>query len=100
MSYLVKKFTANVLKHRSRFRRFLTRVENNPPKTLDLYADIIDKEVWQETDCLACSNCCRKMSPTYNGKDIIRISAHLGMSPRQFKEKWLAKLFSVLKTRD
>lgn len=91
MSYLKRKFANDVLKHRSRFRRFLTRVENNPPKDLDAQADAIDKEVWQETDCLACANCCRTMTPTYTFKDLQRISKHLDMTIRQFKEKWLYK---------
>jgi Fe-S-cluster containining protein len=29
------------------------------------------------------------MSPTYTTADIKRISAHLGMRPKDFKEKWL-----------
>jgi Fe-S-cluster containining protein len=29
------------------------------------------------------------MSPTYNAADIKRISAHLNMTPGEFKEKWL-----------
>ncbi len=91
MSHYRRKFEQNVTIHRSRLRRFLTKVENNPPRQLDQIAFQINQEVWSEVDCLACSNCCRKMSPTYNTKDIIRISAHLGMSPRQFKEKWLYK---------
>jgi Fe-S-cluster containining protein len=89
MSYLRKKFSANVLKYRSRFRRFLSRVESNPPKELDHYAEAIDKEVWQETDCLACANCCRTMTPTYTFKDLQRISKHLNMTIKQFREKWL-----------
>ena len=89
MSNLRKKFTANALKHRTKFRRFLTKVENNPPKQLDMYAEVIDQEVWKETDCLACSNCCRTMSPTYTFKDLQRISKHLNMTIKQFKEKWL-----------
>lgn len=89
MAHLLKKFAANVLESRSRFRRFLTRVENNPPKELDSYAIAIDKEVWQETDCLACSNCCRTMTPTYTFKDLQRISKHLNMTIKQFREKWL-----------
>lgn len=91
MSYLRRKFAASVVKHRSRFRRFLTRVENNPPRQLDAYAAAIDKEVWQETDCLACSNCCRTMTPTYTFRDLQRISRHFNMTISQFKEKWLYK---------
>ena len=91
MSYFTRKFVNKVLQHRSRFRRFLTRVENNPPKDLDVYADIIDKEVWKETNCLACANCCRTMTPTYTFKDLQRISKHLNMTISQFKAKWLYK---------
>lgn len=50
---------------------------------------MIDQEVWKETDCLSCANCCKTMSPTYNAKDIKRIAAHLQMTVKDFKEKWL-----------
>ena len=51
-------------------RYFLTKTENNPPKDLDDIADVIDKEVWAETDCLSCGNCCKTMSPTFTFQDI------------------------------
>lgn len=89
MTQIRKKFAADVTRNRSRFRRFLTRVESNPPRQLDSFAADIDREVWKETDCLACSNCCRTMTPTYTFKDLQRISKHLNMTIRQFKEKWL-----------
>ena len=91
MSNYRRKFAAAVVQHRSRLRRFLTKLENNPPKELDLYAELADKAVWKEVDCLACSNCCRTMTPTFNSKDLQRISKHLNMSVSQFKEKWLYK---------
>ena len=53
--------------------------------------DKIDKEVWEEVHCLSCANCCKVMSPTYTPQDIKRISAHLGMKPKDLKEKWLYK---------
>jgi Fe-S-cluster containining protein len=49
----------------------------------------IDREVWAETDCLTCSNCCRKMTPTFTDGDVRRISSHLGMSTETFRERWL-----------
>jgi uncharacterized protein len=91
MSYFRRKFTDRVAEHRSRLRRFLTKLENNPPDALDAYAEVADKQVWQETNCLACSNCCRTMTPTYTFQDLKRISAHLNMTIKQFKEKWLYK---------
>jgi hypothetical protein len=80
MSYYRKKFAGSVLEHRSQLRRFLSKVEANPPKELDSYADKINGEVWKEVNCLACSNCCRTMTPTYTFKDLQRISKHLNMT--------------------
>jgi Fe-S-cluster containining protein len=80
-----------VAQHKSRLRRFLTKLENNPPLLLDTYTDRIDKEVWAETNCLACSNCCRSMTPTFTFQDMKRIATHFRMSVPTFKEKWLYK---------
>lgn len=82
---LKKKFESN----RKSLRYFITRTENNPPQNLDLLCDEKDKEVWAEIDCLSCANCCKVMSPTYTFQDIKRIASHLGMRPKDFKEKWL-----------
>ncbi|MEO8110797.1 MAG: YkgJ family cysteine cluster protein [Ginsengibacter sp.] len=71
------------------FRHFITRAEKKSPETLAILSDQIDKEVWQEVNCLSCANCCKVMSPTYTWQDIKRISAHLQMRPKDFKEKWL-----------
>ena len=85
----LRSFKQRVRHQKKRFRSFLTRLENNPPPKLDKLAEKADREVWEETDCLSCANCCKTMSPTFNTKDIRRISAHFDMSPKQFKEKWL-----------
>ena len=91
MSNIRRKFARNVVKSRSRLRRFLTKVENNPPQALDIYADMLDRAVWKEVDCLQCANCCRTMTPTYTFKDLQRISKALNMTIKAFKEKWLYK---------
>ncbi len=91
MSYYRRKFRQSVIIHRPRLRRFLTKVENNPPVLLDDYADELDREVWTEVNCLACSNCCRVMTPTFTFQDLKRISTHLRMSISDFKQKWLYK---------
>jgi Fe-S-cluster containining protein len=91
MSYYRRKFEEKVIQHRSRLRRFLTKLEHNPPANLDNYVDIIEKEEWNEVDCTSCANCCRNMTPTYTFKDLQRISKHLNMTMKQFKEKWLYK---------
>lgn len=75
--------------NKKKFRAFISRLENNPPKDLHQMLDKVDKEVWQEIDCLSCGNCCKKMTPTFSVKDIKRISAHFEMTPAAFKDKWL-----------
>ena len=87
----LRTFKQQVLKYKRKMRGFLTRLEKNPPKKLDALAEELDKEVWQEVDCLTCANCCKKMTPTFKKADIVRISNHLGMTPAAFKEKWLYK---------
>lgn len=84
---LKRKFQAN----KKTLRSFITRTDNNPPKEFDKIVAETEKEVWEEVNCLHCANCCKKMSPTYTPKDIKRISEHLGMTPKSFKEKWLYK---------
>ncbi|HVM89725.1 MAG TPA: YkgJ family cysteine cluster protein [Puia sp.] len=77
--------------HKGSLRRFLTKLEKDPPRGLDKLKLEIDKETWKQTDCLDCANCCKTMSPTYTKKDIARIAAFLGMTEKVFKEKWLYK---------
>ncbi len=90
-SFNLRSFKKKMLRNRSVLRRFLTRLENNPPRGLDRIAVQTDAEVWKETDCLACANCCKTMSPTFTGKDVKRISKHLGMTEQEFRKKWLYK---------
>jgi len=84
-----RSFKQKVRYHKKNFRRFLGKIEKNPPRGLDKLAEVIDQEVWAETDCLSCANCCKQMTPTFTTKDIKRIAAHLEMTPNAFKEKWL-----------
>lgn len=84
-------FRQIVRHHKKRFRNYLTRLDKNPPKGLDKLKLEGDKAAWEHTDCLDCANCCKTMSPTYTREDVKRISAHLGMTGRAFREKWLYK---------
>jgi hypothetical protein len=84
-------FKQQVRHNRRKMRLFLTRLEKNASRGLQRAAGEADKAAWQRTDCLDCANCCKTMSPTYTRKDIQRISAHLGMTEKAFREKWLYK---------
>jgi Fe-S-cluster containining protein len=77
--------------NRRRFRYFLTRLETVKPRGLDSLAKKLDQEVWKETDCLQCANCCKTMTPTFTETDIRRIAAHFNQTPEAFKKQWLYK---------
>ncbi len=85
----LRSFKQKVRYNKTSFKRFITKIENKPPKNLDVISVSIEKEVWAETDCLSCANCCKSMTPTFTNKDIKRIAAHLEMSVAAFKNKWL-----------
>jgi uncharacterized protein len=85
----LRKFKKTFEAKGKRLRRFITRIDNNPPPGLYLIAKQTDNQVWREVNCTSCANCCKVMSPTYSVRDIKRISAYLGMTPKDFKEKWL-----------
>lgn len=85
----LKTFLNKVAIHKKAFKRFLKKVEQNPPKKLLSTMQQIDAEVWQEVDCLTCGNCCKKMTPTFTNKDIKRIASCLKMSKDEFIAKWL-----------
>lgn len=87
----LRSFKQKVRHQKSRLKRFLTKMEKTPPRGLDTLVREADKEVWQETDCLTCANCCKTMSPTYTNTDVKRIARHLKMSEAAFREKWLYK---------
>lgn len=73
------------------FRRFLTKLESQPPVRLAILTETLEKETWKEVDCLSCANCCKTMTPTFNKADLKRISAHFNMTVAEFQRKWLRK---------
>ena len=91
MASYLRSFAQKVRYHKTKLRRFLTKIKKTIPRNADQLTVLIEPEVWKEVDCLACANCCKQMSPTYNPADIKRIAAHENMTPAEFKSKWLYK---------
>lgn len=85
----LRSFRIKVRNNKSAFKRFLSKIEKTPPRGLDNIAVQTDREVWAETDCLTCANCCKTMSPTFTTTDIKRISRHFNQTEDEFKKKWL-----------
>ncbi len=70
-------------------RRFLSKLDKEAPRGLDKKIASLEKEVWKETDCLSCANCCKTMTPTYNARDLKRIARHFELTVTDFKKKYL-----------
>jgi Fe-S-cluster containining protein len=87
----LRSFKQRARHHKRSFRRFLTKLENKPPLGLAKTITRLEKEVWQETDCLSCANCCKTMTPTFTKQDMKRISAHFNMTVEAFQAKWLKR---------
>jgi len=88
-SPLLQKLKSDFEKNKKSFRLFISRTENKLNEGHSALMDEVEKNVWKNTDCLSCANCCKSMSPTYTNADILRISKFLGMSTYAFKKKWL-----------
>lgn len=87
----LRAFKKKAAKTKSVLRRFLSKVEKNPPRGIEKMTAELEREVWQEVDCLTCANCCKTMTPTFNAADLRRISAHFGQTVDEFKKQWLYK---------
>jgi uncharacterized protein len=91
MTINLRSFLHRVRYRKAAFRKFLSKLEKNPPRGLDNLAIQTDREVWRQVDCLSCANCCKTMTPTFTERDIKRIAAYLHMPALDFKKKWLRK---------
>jgi uncharacterized protein len=87
----LRSFRQKVRYHKRTLKRFLSKIEKDPPRGLNKMANALEAEVWKEVDCLTCANCCKTMSPTFTPGDIKRISRHFSLSPEAFTKKWLRK---------
>ncbi|RYY56437.1 MAG: YkgJ family cysteine cluster protein [Chitinophagaceae bacterium] len=84
-------FRKTAKEHKRRMKRFLSKAEGFPTRRLQAITIEVEKQVWQEIDCLSCANCCKTMTPTFNLQDTKRIARFLGESVESFREKWLKK---------
>ncbi len=85
---IIKKLSEEKHEENWNFRSFL--------KGNDAELEEIDKIVHEfyetisaQIDCTKCVNCCRKVLPILNQKDIQRFSAGSGITEHQFKEEYL-----------
>jgi Fe-S-cluster containining protein len=88
---IVPAFKRQLKKQRQSMRRFLKKFDTLFIRNINTYVKEASAETWAETDCLACANCCKVMTPTFRKADIERASAFLKMTPTEFYTRWLKK---------
>ena len=72
-------------------KQFLDYLKKKKPAKLDTELLNIHNEVFSQTDCLSCANCCITTGPLLLEKDIESISKHLRIKPIDFINKYLRK---------
>lgn len=70
-------------------KSFFQRLKKRPPKKLDKITQNIHEEVFAQTNCLDCANCCKTTGPLFERKDIERIAKYLRLKPEQFEAQYL-----------
>jgi len=87
----LKKFKLSVARKKRSLGVFLDKLDVIVPENMPELVAKADEAVWKEVNCMECANCCKKMTPTYTKGDIDRIATHLGMTRREFRDRWLKK---------
>lgn len=87
----LQQFRRKLVRNKKKLITFLKRLDEKVPDDLDTLVTEENSKVWQDVSCLTCANCCKTMTPTWTRSDIKRTADHLGISPREFRERWLYK---------
>jgi Fe-S-cluster containining protein len=70
-------------------KKFLNRLKKQDAGKVDDAFHQTHDDVFSETSCLTCANCCKTTSPIFYQTDIERASKFLRMKPGDFIEKYL-----------
>jgi Fe-S-cluster containining protein len=88
---LLEAYKRKLKKDRVHLRAFLKKFDTKFLRNINRYVAEAEKVAWAETDCLACANCCKVMTPTFRKADIEKAAAFLQITPQDFYDKWLKK---------
>ena len=83
------KFRERAANKKAEHRKFLLSLKKKDPRVVDDAFHAVHEEVFAETDCLACANCCKTTSPIFYPTDIERAAKAVRLKPGDFIEKYL-----------
>jgi len=70
-------------------KAFFKSIRKNRLRELDDTIHALHTEVFDETDCLGCGNCCRTLGPRITDRDIERIAQSLRIKPHEVVNTYL-----------
>lgn len=70
-------------------KKFFAQLAKQAKGSIDEAFHTIHEEVFAETNCLECANCCKTTSPIMTDRDIERIAKYKRMRPGAFIEHYL-----------
>jgi len=82
-------FSNKIKKLNPELKKFLDQLKRKKVRNLDDVFQETHEEVFEETDCLTCANCCKTTSPIFTDKDVVRLAKHFRMRPADFIVKYL-----------
>ena len=86
---IAEQFTAQSKNKEQENRKFLASLKKKDSRKVDDVFHSVHYDVFDETDCLKCANCCKTTSPIFYQNDIERVAKSLRMKPGDFVEKYL-----------
>ena len=84
-----EKFALESKRREGTNRKFLRGLKTRPPKRLDDSFHEAHSEIFGNTDCLQCANCCKTTSPVFYERDIDRAARATSMRPGDFIAAYL-----------
>ncbi|MGE5423874.1 MAG: YkgJ family cysteine cluster protein [Syntrophothermus sp.] len=87
----LEQFRKKALTRKKDNKLLLKRLSKMDPRKLDDLVHELHDEVFAETDCLDCANCCSTLGPRVTEKDIERIAGYLRIKQFNLIEKYLIR---------
>jgi Fe-S-cluster containining protein len=85
----VDQLTQRAFKAKESTKKYFNKLKKTPPKQLDQVMEELHDEVFSNTNCLSCANCCKTTSPIFTTKDIERLAKYFRLKPGQFISNYL-----------
>ena len=70
-------------------KKFLQSLKKKDARLVDDTFHELHEEVFKETGCLTCANCCKTTSPIFYQRDIERLAKSMRIRPSEFITKYL-----------